>query len=196
MAVSKYVKQPLSPSLAQYVDAELRKVEFAVSNLVDFAATVDEAAIAALQAQAYTIAVIKPSDTSTASDNTPNADPHLVLPLTAGVWEIDSEVVASCAIAGIALAYNHIFSATIQSPPISCSLGGATINALYDSVVGPGVTAFTVVLAAATRKALMFRYIVEVLTPGNLVFFWSQGTANASPVTLHKGSFLRARKLI
>jgi hypothetical protein len=34
MPLTKYIKQPLSPSLAQYTDAELRKIEASIFNLV------------------------------------------------------------------------------------------------------------------------------------------------------------------
>jgi hypothetical protein len=201
MPLIKYIKQPLSPSLGQYTDAELRKIEASIFNLVESADALQtevdavELEVDALQEEAYSISVMKPSDTSTASDNTPNADPHLVLPLTAGVWEIQSGCIASCAISGVAFAYNHIFSATIQSPPVNCGMVGS-VASVYDSVVGPGATAFTFVLVAVTRKTVTFNFIIEVLTPGNLVLFWSQGASNATPVILHKGSYLRARRLI
>lgn len=35
MALTKYIKQPLSPSLGQYTDAELRKIEASIFNIVD-----------------------------------------------------------------------------------------------------------------------------------------------------------------
>lgn len=59
MAVIKYIKQPLTASLAQYTDAELRKIELAISNLVEFSETVDvatiESDITALQSAVTTL---------------------------------------------------------------------------------------------------------------------------------------------
>jgi hypothetical protein len=202
MPIDRYIKQPLALSLPQYIDLELRKIESAIFSASEFSdlvqAEVDQLQIdtAALQAEAWTRSIIKPSDTSTANDNTVNPDPHLILPLTTGVWDIESGMIASNAVAGIAIAYNHMFSGTILSAPVSHGGTGA-LAAIYDTITGPGATAFTFVLTAApSRKTVTFRFIIDVQTAGNLTLNWSQGASNASPTVLHKGSYLRARKLI
>lgn len=44
MPLIKYIKQPLSPSLAQFTDAELRKIESSISNLVESVTSIEDAA--------------------------------------------------------------------------------------------------------------------------------------------------------
>lgn len=190
MPLLKYIKQPVSSNLSGYVDYELRKIEQAFSS--------SAAEIEALQSSVSSLqwlSIIKPSDTATASDNTVNADPHLTLALTAGVWEIEAANVASCPVNSVSFAWNYRFSGTIGGPPVFYGVPSG-VSALYDTVVGPGGTAFTMTLIATQRKTFLSKFLVDVLTAGNVSLEWAQGTSNANAVTLHKGSFIRARKLI
>lgn len=205
MPLLKYIKQPLSPSLGQYTDAELRKIEASIFNLAEnadsTAAALESltAAVAGLVAQAWSVSAMKPSDQSIASDNTVNVDPDLVIPLTPGLWDIELGIIVISAFSPQSIALDLEFTGTISNPGVNCVQGlsgGNTGPRVYDSVLPhtPGGSS-TMAFVANIQKTSTNRAYINVLTAGDLALWWSQGASNATPVILRAGSFLRGRQI-
>jgi hypothetical protein len=212
MPLAKYIKQPLSQSLSQYTDAELRKVESAISNIAvagDELVVITDALTAAdvaldaridvLEAQAFTAIAIKPTDQSLANDNSLNADGDLHISLGVGIWEIQCTAVAFCTATSVNIRAVIDSSGTIEAPETNFVPGFNAGNfglQIYDTVVPHTTTNNIGTLVANLQKSYEWTGVVKVLTAGVFTFWWAQGTSSATAIILRAGSFLRARKLI
>lgn len=202
MPLTKYIKQPLSPSLGQYTDAELRKIEASIFNIVENVEesnTAVQAAIAALQAQTYTESVVKAADESITSDTSLNVDSHLVLPIpSTGVWDFECMINAFFGNTGFAIQSVFFFTGTLSpAPPAGGHFIEHRANAenLYDSTLAV-TTVSTDVILVNQQRSLLFRGLMTVATVGSLQFRWAQASGgSATPLTVRAGSFIRARKV-
>lgn len=140
----------------------------------------------------YAPQVIKPSDTSRASNVVLSADPHIVLPnlvANASYW-----VKAYLGISGVAAAGGIQISWT---PPASAILQGCWVSsAVANSVIIQNSSAGVTVITAANMKArqiLIGEFFVNIAaTAGSLTMNWAQVTTNASGVVVQGGSFIEA----
>lgn len=204
MSLLKYIKQPLSPSLGQYTDAELRKIEASIFNLVDTVTSLQEltaaqqALITALQAETFSTAVVKAADESITSDTTTSVDSHLILPLGVGLWDIECMVNVFFGATGFAIGSNFFFTGTLTPTPAAAGHfieHRANAENLHDSASG-GTSVSTDVILANTQRSLLFRGLIRVATAGNLQFQWAQASGGSpTALTVRAGSFLRARQV-
>jgi hypothetical protein len=180
-AVTRYIKQPTTGNLANYVDAELRKIESAF--------------------RFFPQIVVKKEDTSRVN-NTFSADPELQLRLGVGYWDIEFVLGCIASNANPDIKYAFKFTGTVAPAMVagghSLSAGGdgTTQILLYDSTTAITSSSSFGLNTVNQFRSAFFRGVMQVATPGVLEFHWAQITTDAvNPTTVKAGSVMYARGL-
>lgn len=179
MALSKYIKQPVTQSrLQQYLDNELQKIQLSLNSLVP-------------------TEVIKSQDVGITNSVTLVADSNLRIGLTQGYWSIDLLVQLLSPSQSLsvqhALSYSGAF--TDVPPANGHQFVGSPIR-LYDSAAPlPGAVGSSFV-TLGVLTSISFRGVVNVSNTGILQFHWAPNNLTANTVYLKAGSFMLARGIL
>ncbi|MFM9613922.1 hypothetical protein [Streptomyces niveiscabiei] len=122
---------------------------------------------------------LKSTDTPLASTTTPAADPHLSLPVAAGIYDV--ELIAAWTTGGGGL------RATWAVP------AGASM--VWTDNDGVGATAANSVVTFTSANGTCFKGTLIAPAAGTVAFQWAQNTANTNPTTLRAGCSLRLTRI-
>lgn len=141
----------------------------------------------------------KPSQTSRTQTVTPAPDPHLLLELDVGLWEVETglyygtatgpngirttwSLPAGASLVGLRLCMGPAASSSDHADTVmTMTAAGATSQVIYGNRSGINAPAY------ATEAAL-----VRVTAPGTVAIAWAQQTTSDLTARLHAGSWLRA----
>jgi hypothetical protein len=183
MALFKYIFQPVSQTdYRRFLSSELQKIERSLGSLIANDG----------------IRVIKHADTSRDSEDTPAQDPDLIIPLTAGFWDVSMMINTRSASSTPGLGAYLVYSGTLNpAPPAGGHFAtysrAVTGIRLYHGTPGFAVTGFS--MPANTTVTLEARAIFEATTPGTFSFYWAQSESNAVATVVAKGSHIHARPI-
>lgn len=194
MALSRYIKQPLSLSnLAQYVDRELRKIELAFANIETGGSG------------AETIFTRKAGQTSRSSNATVTVDTDFTTALTTGLWDVEMFILwksANASAGGFNLSL--AFTGTMDPAPVDNNLGNRFIagSAQYGSLAmhtdPPPFGTFQQLYGSGLDNdnlSIWGRGVFRAATAGDVKLYWAQLVSNATATIVLKDSYLKFTKL-
>jgi hypothetical protein len=195
MALTKYIKQPLTVNLAGYVDNELRKIETALNNL---------AASSGGGGQEI-IFTRKAGQTARNSTTTVAVDSDFTTSLTAGLWDVEMFVLwksADAANGGFSLSL--AFTGTMDPAPVDNNLGNrfvagsAQYGALAMHTDPPPFGTFQQLYGSGLNDdnlSIWGRGVFRASTTGDVKLYWAQLVSKATDTIVLKDSYLKFTKL-
>lgn len=138
-------------------------------------------------------AAMKAADTSRASNATFSDDPDLILPVEANsVYSLEMQGKFTSSAGGL-LNTRFVFpSGTIENPYLLYFPGGTPTYILLGAGASPSATVTG--FPGGTSVFSIFGSLVTAGTAGSLSFQWAQGSSNATPSIIHKGTWMRLTK--
>lgn len=147
------------------------------------------------------LSIVKPSNTSRASNTSITADPHLVLALDANAsYQVEALILYDGAQqsgnqanpGGISFNWTLPASATGRQSSLANASGSTALGVIAWTTTGAGDT--TTVAAGGTR-ALRIRGVVVTTSSGNLTFLWAQTVSSTTATTVYSPSYLQAQRI-
>lgn len=141
----------------------------------------------------------KTADETVTTSTTLQDDDHLVFPIAANEeWTVTyhADCGAALGTTGIKVAVTTPAGSTLDFSATITGLGGSG-QPFGGRTTTSGTAAVNLALAAGGDQQLFgVLWVLNGATPGNVTLQWAQGTSSGTGLTLRKGSFLRANKII